>query len=191
MSVEFFDVLENRRSVRSFKPKPVPQEDIERVLAAAAAAPSAWNTQPWRFFVTTGESRRVVGEIVARSTAFLQEYIELHGPEIYELAMQWYTSLGEAPVVIVCTADEVKSDHDRVNVHMAVGAAVENLMLAATALGLGTCNVTFAHVERDAIIEALGIPAGREVVSLVALGYPTDEQPPAPPHGSDVADYLD
>jgi len=77
------------------------------------------------------------------------------------------------------------------NKYLSVGGAIENLLLAATDLGLGTCPVTFSFWVRDEIGRMLDVPEDRMIVSLVTLGYPTDQPPVAPAHKTDVAVYLD
>lgn len=185
--MEFWDVIENRHSYRDFRSDPVPREVIEKCLHAAAAAPSALNEQPWRFHVTTGVSRSNLGKVIAQATVHLSEYMEVLGPERYEDALHWYSSLGDAPVVIGVSMPVAASDLDATNKLLSVGAAVENFQLAANAEGLGACNITFALWVRDELAEALAIGEGRTVVCLVALGYPSATPPAAPPRNEDIA----
>ncbi len=189
--MDLFEAIEQRHSVRAFKPDPVPREMIERLIAAAAAAPSAMNEQPWRFYVTTGETRTRVGEIMARGTTHLEEFIDVIGPEHHAKAVEWYSELGHAPVVIVCTMPRVDDEFWRLNKHLSIGAAIENILLAATALGLGACNITFSFYVRDELFEALGVPEDRTMVAIIAVGYAEDEQPAPPSREADVAVYLD
>ena len=79
--MDFDRVLRERHSVRAYSPRDVPHDVLERVLDAASFAPSALNEQPWRFFVATGEARARVGEIMAQSTVYLEDYMEVLGPE--------------------------------------------------------------------------------------------------------------
>lgn len=189
--MDFFEVVTNRHSIRSFSSDYVSQDAIDKLLEAAAMAPSAMNSQPWHFYVTRGESRQKIGEIMGQSTHYLEEYIEVMGPEMYEYALRWYSNLGGAPVVIVCTAEMSDDEHDNASALVGVGAAIENMLLAATALGLGACNISFACYVKDQIVEEFAIPEERSIVSIIALGYPSDEPAAAPPHDTDVADYLD
>lgn len=190
-SVDFFEAVASRHSIRSFSGKPVPQEAIEKLLGAAATAPSAFNSQPWHFYVTRGESREKLGRIMSQSTQYLEEYIEVLGPEKYEFALRWYSDLGGAPVVIVCTSQAFDTEHENTSALVAVGAAIQNMLVGAAALGLGACNISFAHYVQDEIVEEFDIPKDREIVSIIAVGYPSDQPAAAPPHDSDVADYLD
>lgn len=189
--MEFWQVVEARHSVRDFKDAPVPRDVLERIVHAASVAPSAMNEQPWRFHVTTGETRSQLGKVVSQATVHLSEYMEVLGPKRYEDAMKWYSSLGDAPVVIGVSMPTPESDFDNMNRLLSIGAAVENLMLAATAEGLGCCNITFSWWVRTELEELLGIGPGRSMVSIVALGYPSSVPPALPPKNEDVADWLD
>jgi nitroreductase len=177
--------------VRSFSPDPVEKELTDQLLAAATQAPSSFNEQPWRFYVTQGETRQQLGEIMAQSTSYLEEYIEVLGPEQYEHALRWYNCMGDAPILIAVTVNIPLGELQLINRYLAAGAAIENLLLAATAVGLATCNVTFAFMVKEDIEHALGVPSDETLVSIIALGHPTDEPPAAPPHDADVVEYLD
>lgn len=188
--MEFFEALESRHSVRSFSSEPVSREQLDQVLAAAATAPSSFNEQPWHFYVAQGEAREQLGEIMAQSTAYLEEFIEVLGPDKYEYALQWYSDLGGAPVLLACTTLNGDTDFQRMNRLIAVGAAIQNVLLSATAVGLAACNISFAFMVKDDIEEALGISEERDLVSIIALGHPSDLTPEAPPKDPDVADFV-
>jgi nitroreductase len=192
--MEFWQVIDSRHSIRDFRPDPVPRELIERMLHAAAAAPSAMNAQPWEYHVAVGHAREQVGQIVAEATIHLEEYVEHLGPrgsEGYQRAVDWYESLGNAPVVLGVAMLEPDSDADAVNKLLSVGASVENLMLAATAEGLGACNITFTSWVKDELAEFFNVGEGRSIVALIALGYPSDTPPLAPEHREDIADWFE
>ncbi len=147
-----------RRSVRRYRPDPVPRELIERVMDAARWAPSAVNMQPWQFVVLTDPERR---RALAKSTGIAGVVLQSH--------------VAEAPVLIALCGDERRSSwyiHD-------CCLASQNLMLAATALGLGTCWIGL--FDEAKVWQALGLPEGMRVVGLITLGYPLHEyQPPTP-----------
>lgn len=189
--MDFWDVIETRRSVRAFETTPIPRATLKRILHAAGAAPSPANSQPWRFHVAQGAARAELGEVVARATVHLEEYIEVLAPEEYDEAVRWYSSLGDAPVVIAVSMPKATSEFDQMNKLLAVGAACENLMLAAAAEGLGSCNVTFAWWVRDAIAGVCGVGDDRVVVSLIAIGASKERPHPRPGRSADIADWLD
>ena len=188
--MDFLEVLKNRHSVRDFADRPVPHAIIQRVVGAAALAPSAMNEQPWRFYIAEGATRARVGEIMAQSTVYLDDYMDVLGPEHYAEATRWYSDLGGAPVIVCATALDSDDELTYLNRILAIGAAVEHVLLAATNEGLGTCAITFGFWVRDDLAEAFGVPEGRKVVALVALGYP-GETPPPPIHTEDVAVFRD
>lgn len=189
--MDVFEAFERRRSVRSFLPDAVPQEALKRIVGAAAKAPSAMNMQPWQFYVTTGATRAAVGEAMAHGTTHLEEFLDVMGPELHSYAVRWYSELGHAPVVIVCTMPRVDDEFSRLNIQLSIGAAIENMLLAATGLGLGACNITFSFYVRDELARVLDVPSDRVIAAVVALGHPADDQPHPPEHQADVAVYLD
>jgi nitroreductase len=188
--MDFWDVIEMRHAYRDFAKTPVTRETLEQVLHAAASAPSAMNAQPWRFHVCEGETRAAVGQIVAQATVHLEEYMDVLGPERYEEAVGWYTSLGNAPVVVGVSAPITAPGLDRLNNYLSIGAGIENFMLAATAEGLGTCNVTFAWWVREELADFFELDDDREVLALLVVGYPGKLPPAAPPKRTDVAEFL-
>lgn len=188
--MEFMDVVRGRRTIRQFRPDPIPREVLEELFSAAAMAPSAWNAQPWVFHVATGARRDRVSEVMSQTTVHLDEYLKVCGPEHVDEVSRFYTELGEAPVVVAVTIPKTDDELEKLNYALSIGGAVENLMLAATDNGIGTCNVTFSFWVRDQLAEVLEVPADRSIVCLVLLGYPA-APPVAPPRRTDVAVYLD
>ena len=152
----FLDLAKLRRSVRSYRSEPVPQELIEQVLEAARWAPSGMNMQPWEFVVVTDEElRRQVG----RQAVFYG----IRSPQVHE-----------APVVIAVCGHQRRGPFVRDDCIFA-GA---NLMLAATDCGLSTCWV--GGFREELVEQALGIPDELTVVGLVTLGYAQSEVTPPP-----------
>ncbi len=177
--MQLFEVLENRHSIRAYRPDPVPRELLDKMVYAASLAPSAFNEQPWRFYIASGESRKRLGEIMVQGTYYLEEYMVVLGHEMNEHVLRWYSELGGAPIVIACTAPRVDDDFARLNKHLSMGAAIQNMLLVATELGLGACMLTFSFWVRDEIGEMLGVPDDRVLIALVSVGY-SIEDPVAP-----------
>lgn len=189
--MEFWDVIDGRHSTRAYSEQAVPREKLTRILHAAAAAPSAMNSQPWRYHVAEGDARVDVGKLLAQATVHLTEYIEVLGPERYEAAVEWYSSLGNAPVVIGVSAPRSETEFDVTNTLLSVGASIQNVLLAATAEGLGACNITFAWWVREELGDRFGVSEDRDIVAIIALGYPSSAvQMASPPHREDVADWV-
>ena len=154
--MELMEVIRNRRSIRRYKPDPVPEEEIKYILEAARLAPSWANTQCWHFVVVTDPA--------------VKEKVALAGN-----GNKW---MDKAPVIIVACADPEKPAmrDDIPNYLVDIGIVVEHLILAATERGLGTCWV--GAFREDKIKEVLGIPQNIRVVECIPLGYPA--QDPAP-----------
>jgi len=154
--MDTLDAIRTRRSIRKYLDKPVPQDVLQQVLRAAMYAPSACNAQPWQFVVL--EDCRLLREV----------------PNIHPYAAM----AAEAPLaVLVCgdTSFEVVSGFWVID----CSAAVQNLLLAAHALGLGAVwTGVYPQQERvEGFRRLLGLPKNVIPHSLIPLGYPA-EQPP-------------
>jgi len=188
--MDLYEVIQARHSVRAFSSQDVERAKLERIFAAAAAAPSAMNAQPWRFHVATGKSREAVGQVMAQSTLHLKEYIGVVPQDRLDFAERFYADLGAAPIVVAVSAPVITDDFEKVNIYISVGCAMENMLLAATAEGLSCCSLTFSFWVRDDLAAQFALPEDREIVAMVLLGYPAEE-PASPPHNLDVVTYQD
>lgn len=173
---DVFEVIQHRRSVRSFKPTPVPQEHLLRILAAARLAPTSGNQQPWRFLVI--QQREKLDLLQQRALEMTLEMIQqqhnLAGQALSEQRERVGTYLGgflSAPVCVVVLVDR-QSSYPQYNQHDGPLAAA-NLMLAARALGYGTVYGTDA-IPEQALREVLAIPQQYEITCTIPLGAPTD-----------------
>jgi nitroreductase len=152
--LDLYDAIEKRSSVRSFTGRDVPEVTVTRLLQAAVRAPTAGNLQPWRFFV-------VRDPMVKRDLA---------------LAAGGQSFIEQAPVVIVVAADLDASARgygsrgENLYAIQDTAAAVENLLLAAVAEGLGACWIG-AFAEKMAS-EALSLPVRIRPLAMVPIGYP-------------------
>ena len=156
--MDFFDAIDTRRSVRTYKPDPVPDELITRCLEAARSAPSWRNGQCWRFLVVKDE------ETIKR----------LSGLKVYGYPINSW--LRSAPTVIIaCAVPSESGEHDDVP-YWAVDTAIalEHLVLAATALGLGTCWI--GGFNESSVRTLLGIPDKAKVIAYTPLGYPAERE---------------
>ena len=161
--MELYQVLEDRRSVRKYKPDPVPSEKLDRLLEAARIAPSWSNKQCWRFIVVGEEERK---KALAASM-----------PESNPARK----AVGEtAPLVLVLCADPAESGkQDNKDYYLLdAGLAMQQLMLAAHAEGLGTCWVAWFDEEKARA--ACAVPPDYRIVGLTPLGVP-EKQPSARP----------
>ena len=175
------EAIQKRRSIRKFKPDPVPDELINQMLEAARLAPSGSNRQPWRFqIIKNGELK----ERLFKEATLGAEY-----------------TLG-APVIIVCGSELLTfvkghklappdseyfgadgEDWDDIkpflpDAHLYTGIAVEHMVLAGTALRLGTCWTQ--RIKYGQVARVLGWPRHIVVLALLLVGYPDEDPPPRP-----------
>lgn len=169
------EAIYKRRAVRQYRPDPVRKEDIHTVLDAANWAPSGMNRQQWEFVVVTGQKIREMGESYR---AIIEELTRswdsspMRGTLSREEFLLFAGTYGGAPIVIVVLTDAADTpDFRKMNIESA-SAAMENLLLAATALGLGTCWMTGPLRDEKALRRILAIPDDKEIVAITPLGYP-------------------
>jgi len=146
-SVEALEAILTRRSIRSYRSDLVPKELLTKVLEAGRWAASAGNSQPWTFIVVTDP------EVKSRVTKGFM--------------FGWF--LDEAPAGIVICVDPRASTCPVQDGSLAAG----NMMLAAQALGLGTCWIN-PGFQDNLVKEALGIPQDQQLICVLSLGYPAE-----------------
>lgn len=187
--MELLEAVHGRRSIRMFDGQPIAHEVIEEILDSATYAPSRMNTQPWHFHVVTGEARKNVAEVIAMTTSYLEEYIDVLGPDAVEHAARFYADLGAAPVIIG-VASYIEEDCNVARDYaISVGAAVQNVLLTAYAKGVAGCSISSPHWVRDRLSAVFGVEEGWEIMSLVVLGYGIEEPHERERH-TDVVTYL-
>ncbi|MGA2385029.1 MAG: nitroreductase family protein [Candidatus Bathyarchaeia archaeon] len=181
------DMFGERRSVRKYQNLSVPEELIKQVLSAAGWAPSAHNAQPWRFIVLADpQVKRKLAEAMEGSWAadMAKDGVSIE-PEKFKLRVE---RLATAPtLVLACLSmdgmatfpDVERQRLERDLAMQSLAAAVENLLLAAHASGLGACWFCAPAFCKETVREVLGVPDEVEPEALIALGYPA-EKPPVP-----------
>jgi nitroreductase len=152
-SADFWDVLYGRRSVRRFKTDSVPRELVDQVLHAGIWAPSSCNYQMW-------------------------DVVAVDDPELNAELAQLSAQMGNAPVNLVVSYGRDFSEEGWSNIQSA-SAMIENMSLAAHALGLGTFWITQMG-DREVLREKVGLPYDRLVIAVLALGYPEKTSAKAP-----------
>ena len=144
--MDTIEAIKSRRSIRLYRSEAVPDDKVEQILEAGRWAPSADNSQPWAFVVIRDEKVR---------------------KDLADAAV-WGRFLAQAPVAIAVVIDPQVSGH-------AVedgAAATQNMLLAAHALGLGSCWVgAYGSTYEERVKDLLGIPSGKRLLSLISLGY--------------------
>lgn len=177
--MEVKEAIRNRRSMGKVKQDPVAKPLIEEILEAGAWAPNHCNTEPWRFWVMTGEGRRLLGRGYAE-VALSEASVELSEEELNTLGSVQEKKAFRAPVVIAVAV--IPSDKPIVPVieeYAAVHAAVQNMLLTAHALGLGAIWRTGAPTYHPKMREAFSLVGKEELVGFIYLGYPEMAAPKA------------
>ncbi|HZT97009.1 MAG TPA: nitroreductase, partial [Chloroflexota bacterium] len=171
------EALRLRRSMTKSGPEPVPQALVEQVIAAGTWAPNHRRTDPWRFVVVTGGARQRLGDLMASRLAERLEDVD--DERRHELLEKERAKPLRAPVMIAVAA-EPSTDPKTIEIEEveAVAAGVENMMLAAHALGLGAMWRTGDAAYDPAVREFLGLSDRAHIVSFLYLGYPEIVPPP-------------
>jgi nitroreductase len=167
MTMDVYEAIHRRRSVKKFRPQPVPRALVEKILEAGTWAPNHRRNEPWFFHVVTGDARERLVRALAGT-----------GPDAEERAGFLRVKLLSAPVLVAVSVadDALKKPVDDDENFAAAIAAIENILLAATAEGLGAILRTGKTVQDPALKAFLGLPAERRVAGIVYLGWP-DEAP--------------
>lgn len=163
--MDFFTVVNTRRSVRQFTAQPVPRADLEQIVAAAIEAPTGCNMQS-------------------------KQYVIVDAPALLEKIRPMSGAMKTAPAIIVLLTDAKPTPYGEFWVQDA-SAAMQNMLLAAVALGYGACWVEGGvRAREDELREILGVPAHLRVWTLMPVGVPESApQRPAKPSAADVTHY--
>ncbi|WP_274651997.1 nitroreductase family protein [Paenibacillus humicola] len=174
--MEALEAIRTRRSIGKVKPDPVAKETIERILEAGVWAPNHRLTEPWRFFVMTGGGRAKLGGALARIA--LQGEADPGSPENVAKAESARAKALRAPVVIAAavTPSEAKGVIE-LEEYGAVFAAIQNMLLAAHALGLGAVWRTGEPCYGPIMNEVFGLQPKDRMLGFIYLGVP-DMTPP-------------
>jgi len=150
--MDFYEVIRTRRSVRSYKTDPIPDDVLRRILDAARISPSGSNRQPWKFIIVRDEKIKRKLAVACSNQQFI----------------------AEAPVIIVACGYNIHYNRGGYMRDMSmlvdVSIAFTHLILAARAEGLGTCWI--GSFDNDEIKRILNIPEDVNVVAITPLGYP-------------------
>jgi coenzyme F420-0:L-glutamate ligase/coenzyme F420-1:gamma-L-glutamate ligase len=185
------EVVTGRRTVRSFLPDRVDPALVQRAIAAAVTAPAPHHTTPWRFvLVDTDEARAAL--LTAMREAWVADLTAdgLPPDRIERRLARSDALLGAAPYLVVpCLVmdgahsypDERRQRAEREMFLVSMGAAVENLLIALSASGLGACWVSSTMFCAEPVRRALGLPETFDPMGAVAIGKPAATPPPRPP----------
>lgn len=191
-------MFEERRSIRKYQNRMVERGDIEKLIEAARLAPSAKNRQPWKYIVYTGAEKEKLLNAMEKGLEREAAEHNLLPKSAFGLPDAFHTLqvMRQAPVVIIVMNTNGQSPYEEIDTDrrlseicdsLSIGASIENMLLKATQLGLGTlwiANTCFAYHDMMQVIQAPG-----QLIGAVALGYP-DEQPPKRPR-KPIEDILE
>ncbi len=183
-----YQALTERRSIRRFDGRPVPRALLDGLLLAACLAPAPHHTKPWRFvLLETQDARRRLADAMGAAWRLDLESDGVPAERIEALLARSRRQTDEAPaLVLAClVAEGLRQWPDkrrrRAEWRMAIqsmGCALENLMVAAHAEGLGSFWISAPLFCQDAVRDALNLPPDYEAQALIALGYPAPDLQP-------------
>jgi len=177
---DFWSVVTRQRACRTFSDEPVPDDVLAQVLRAATFAPSAENRQPWEFVVVRDAAkRRTIADVMQRAwEAYGREFSTPRSTQslLRDVDRGMTGGFASAPAFVVVAADTERTLE--VTVPSSILPAVQNLLLAATALGLGSALTTIALLAEETV-PMLGLPPHVQPVAVVPLGWPV--RPLGPP----------
>jgi len=200
MAEDVFDIMHSTRAMRRLKPDPVPDDLIAKVLRAGASAANGGNTQKWRFLVVKDPA---IKQAVQRW--YKKAYDEVIGPRYassapppgtdaakyarQHAAVEYLTEhFHEAPVWIVACLDDPKPTRMS---GASVYPAVQNMLLACRALGLGSTLTTRHMLYAEEADKALGLPPGVQSYAILPIGYPLGKFGPVGRGPLEAITYLD
>lgn len=185
-AIGLFDIIKSRRSIRRYRDQPAPVDALRRVLEAARWAPSAHNRQPWRFAVVTDPARRA--SLARAMGERFRSDLAADGVPAEQIERQIARShqrIGGAPaLIVVCLSmadmdrypDARRQNAERTMAVQSVALAVQNLLLAAHAEGLGACWMCAPLFCADVVRDELSLPDDWEAQALITIGYPAEER---------------
>ena len=210
--LDFFEIVTTQRALRRFRPDPVPDDLLRRLIDAAARAPSARGAEPWAFVVVRDlATRQAIGaryqqawEAGERFTASADADRDVkrlpHYGRMMRAARHLALHFAEAPVLVVCCLDHQRLGPiaapdgglvSPVTAYASIFPAVQNLLLAARALGLGATLTTLHRTFEEPLKTLLDVPAHVEIVSIVPVGYPRDRFGPTQRRPVGEVTFLD
>jgi nitroreductase len=199
MDNRFMDVILSLRTVRNFKTDQIEDEKISLILKAATSAPSSGNTQPWEFIVVKDfQIKKKIKNIISSTwrNHVINRLNEMDDKtrRVYDDATQLVDNSEKIPVIIFACLDLRKASKSEESKFASIYPAVQNLLLAAHSIGLGTCLTTHACTpsrgEED-VKSILGVPEYVKITALIFLGYPEKILGPPKRHELSTVVHID
>jgi nitroreductase len=207
--VDTLEAIQTLRSMRRYTDEPVSDEEIQTCLRAAVQAPNGGNLQPWRFLVVTdAQAKKGLAEIYRRAWRRYEPAVRASIPappsedararneRNLASAKHLADHLEETPALVLfalqpidLTLRDAEGPMDIGTPYASIYPAVQNFMLAARALGIGTALTTVYRIYQDEVRELLGIPEALEIVALVPMGRPRGRFGVAPRRPAEAVTY--
>lgn len=173
--MDLLDLIKSRRSVKAFRPDPVPRNVIERVLDAAVWAPNHRLTEPWTFYVLGPDTKQRFADLRGKLRA--EKMPDPAAPEAKAVAQRAYEATVVTPLLVAVSClvaeERVQRDED----YAATAMAVQNLLLAAASLGVSTYLRTGEIIEHPEAKALLGVPADHRIFGIVYMGFSQEATP--------------
>ena len=174
--IGLFEAMRTQRAIRYFKPDPVPREALDKILEAASRAPSGTNRQMWHFVVAQDDGlRAALADIYRRAGRNAMpnlQWLREANPRILRSATHLIEHLDDAPVLLLACIEH--GGETNLVTGSSIYPAVQNILLAARGLGLGSVLTTFHKQYEGEVRALLGIPDNVETAALLPIGYPAD-----------------
>ena len=175
-NISLFDAMNTQRAIRYFKPDPVPQEALDKILEAASKAPSGTNRQMWHFVIVQDDEKRAklsdIYRRAGRNALPNLQWLQDANPRILRSATHLIEHMDDAPVLLLACIEH--GGETNLTTGSSIYPAVQNILLAARGLGLGSVLTTFHKQYEGEVREIFGIPDNVETAALLPIGYPSD-----------------
>lgn len=206
--MDVFEAIKKRRSIRSFTDEPVVEEDIKKIIEAATWAPSGSNSQPWEFLIIRDEvKKKELAKVVQKEIGKIikEEIKNDRDKHLLRSYGKYFTFFYKAPVVIVVYGQGKQSGFSEVvnkyrskekivkstSFIQSMAASIENMILAAEALGYGTCWMTGPLIAENELKKVVDIDAQKSLVAIIPLGKANViPEPPERKNKKNIVKYI-
>jgi len=194
--LDTIEAISSRKSIRKFKEEPVNHADLVKILECGLNAPSANNMQNWHFVVIESKEKiKAIADIVRqKQEKLIEDTDEKELAKSFQSKTRFYTFFEKAPVLVLVYASSYTSKTSKLlsgddlekyqNTNPGlqnIGAAIENILLGATALGYGTCWMTGPNFAIKEIEAYVSLPKKNySLIAMTPIGHPSDEKHPSP-----------
>jgi len=184
--MELLEIIKKRRSIREFLDKEIEKEKIEKIVEAGLWAPSAANRQPWKIVVV--KDNKIINKLKELTFKAFKEYTEEKLSRLYPKHPIVVTStgsfsetFGNAPIVICVFNEILENEHETKLAMQSTCAAIQNMLLEASELGIGSCWVSDIILYSEEIAKTVELePNKYQLTGIIPMGYPAKEAKPIP-----------